>query len=107
MKEKQEAKKEGVKKETLAAAAGAAIVGAAAVGVTNSVFGSDTVSGSPGNIEEQEATVEPMASGNATVNVFQSEPYVEKDIQKDENINLILSEVLQKANLLNINLQNL
>jgi hypothetical protein len=107
MKPKQESKKEGIKKETLAAAAGAAVVGAAAVGISNAVFGSDTASGTPGNIEEQEATVEPMAAGNITVNVFQSEPTLEKESQKDKNINLLLSDVLRKASLLNNTLQNL
>lgn len=107
MEKKQETKKEGVKKETLAAAAGSAVLGAAAVGVSNSVFGSNTASGTPGKIEEEEATVEPMAAGNVTVNVFQSETPVDDAGREDKDITLVLSELLQKANLLNITLQNL
>lgn len=107
MEKKKEATKQGASKETLAAAGGAAVVGAAGVIAADHVFGSDTATGTPGEIDEVEATLEPLSEGNVAVNSFQSAPNQVNNNLETNNLNQLLSGILQKANLLNTTLQKL
>ncbi|EKB51127.1 hypothetical protein [Cecembia lonarensis] len=100
-----------LKKEKIATAAGGVIAGGAAAGLSNKVMGDQQYSGSPGNIEEQDAALSSENSEvidkNTTVSAVTAKTTSSAKSEEAKDINLLMTEILEKASILNSTIQNL